>query len=123
VAPARGGRWLGRRLRLRLARWAVERVSSLEAADPAARLLAVDGPYSDLDNDGERHVIDEWRQHIAPFRNLEELSAAAGRSAAAAAELDEAVRTARRSGASWADIGRATAMSRQSANERWSNRL
>jgi hypothetical protein len=71
VAPARGGRWLGRRLRLRLARWAVERVSSLEAADPAARLLAVDGPYSDLDNDGERHVIDEWRQHIAPFRNLE----------------------------------------------------
>jgi len=68
-------------------------------------------------------VIDEWRRHIAPFQNLDEVSAAAGRSAAAAAELDEAVRTVRRSGASWADIGRATGMSRQSTNERWSSRL
>lgn len=101
------------------------RVSSGLAADPAARLLHVDGPHADLDedSDGQRQVIDEWRQHIAPFRNLEQLTAAAERSAAAATELDEAVRTARQSGASWADIGRATAMSRQSANERWSSRL
>ncbi len=94
-----------------------------QAADPAARLLAVDGPYADLDNDGERHVIEEWRRHIAPFQNLEQLTAAAGRSAAGAAALDEAVRTARRFGASWADIGRATGMSHQSANERWSSWL
>ena len=98
------------------------RVSSPQAADPAARLPAVDASYADLDDDAKRHVIDDWRRHIAPFQHLEQLTDAAGRSAAAAAELDDAVRTARRSGASWADIGRATAMSRPSANERWSNR-
>jgi hypothetical protein len=92
-------------------------------ADPAARLLATSGAYADLDEDDEALVIDEWRQHIAPWTAVEEVEEAAAAYAAAARDLDETVRTARRAGASWAAIGRATGMTRQSANERWTARV
>jgi hypothetical protein len=95
------------------------RVPSPDLADPGARLLATSGNFYDLDGPDEARVIDEWRSHIAPFTTIEVLEEAAARHAATRGELDEAVRAARAAGASWADIGRATGMTRQSANVRW----
>ncbi|PZU49470.1 MAG: hypothetical protein DI571_02350 [Arsenicicoccus sp.] len=91
--------------------------------DEDNRLIFQPGPYYDLDGAAEQPVIEEWRRHIAPWRSLEDLEEAAARQAAATRELDEAVRAAKAAGASWADIGRATGMTRQSANERWSSRV
>lgn len=91
--------------------------------DEDNRLIFQPGPYYDLDGNAERLVVDEWRRHIAPWRSLEDLAEAAARHATAVRELDDAVRAARAAGASWADVGRATGMSRQSANERWSSRV
>ena len=93
-----------------------------ELADPTARLLAVTGPWADLDAADEHLVITEWRRHIAGWQALEDVEEAAARHAAAARGLDEAVRTAVAAGASWSDIGRAAGMTGQSATERWSDR-
>lgn len=99
------------------------RVVSSAQADRARRLLAADVDWADLDQIDETLIIDEWRNHIAPWQSVEAVEDASAESRAAGERLDEAVRAARRSGASWADIGRATGMTRQSANERWSRLL
>ena len=93
-----------------------------ELADPAARRLAITGPWADLEAADENRVITEWRRHIAGWQALEDVEQAAARQAAAARALDEAVRAALAAGASWADIGRATGMTGRSATERWSAR-
>ena len=93
-----------------------------ELADPAARRLAVTGPWADLDAADEHRVMTEWRRHIAGWQALEEVEQAAARQAAAARALDEAVRAAVAAGASEADIGRATGVTGRSATERWSTR-
>ncbi|CCG05695.1 hypothetical protein [Blastococcus saxobsidens] len=100
--------------------WA--RVTAWELADPAARRLAVAGPWADLEAADETRVMREWRRHIAGWQALEDVEAAAARQAAAARALDEAVRAAVAAGASWADIGRATGLTGRSATERWSAR-
>jgi hypothetical protein len=88
--------------------------------DAAHRLIYQPGPYADLDGEAEGLVMEEWRRHVARWIALERVEAAAGAQTAATRELDEAVHEAKAAGASWADIGRATGMTRQSANERWS---
>ncbi|MDK3258948.1 hypothetical protein [Blastococcus capsensis] len=93
-----------------------------ELADPAARPLAVTGPWADLEVAEENRVRQEWRRHIAGWQALEDVEAAAARQAAAARALDQAVRTALTAGASWADISRATGRTGRSATERWSAR-
>lgn len=96
------------------------RVAAPDLADPDSRLLAVTGPWADLEDADETLVIDEWRRHIAPWKGLEAIEDAAAGHAAATRSLNEAVRAAKAAGASWADIGRAAGISRQSAHERWS---
>ena len=98
------------------------RVTEWELADPAARRLAVTGPWADLEAADETLVMTEWRRHIAGWQALEEVEATAARQAAAARALDEAVRAAVVTGASWADIGRVTGLTAGSATERWSVR-
>ncbi|SDY98130.1 hypothetical protein SAMN05661080_05193 [Modestobacter sp. DSM 44400] len=93
-----------------------------ELADPAARLLAVPGPWADLEAADENRVMQEWHGHIAGWQALEAVETAATRQAAAARALDVAVRAALAAGAPWADIGRATGLTGQSAAERWSAR-
>ena len=93
-----------------------------ELANPAARRLAVTGPWADLEAADENRVRQEWRRHIAGWQALEDVEAAAARQAAAARALDQAVHTALVAGASWADIGRAAGMTGRSATERWSAR-
>ena len=91
-------------------------------ADPAARRLAVTGPWADLEAADETRVMTEWRRHISGWQALEDVEEAAARQAAAARALDEAVRAAVGVGASWADIGRVTGLTTGSATERWSTR-
>lgn len=92
--------------------------------DGPKRLIHNPGEWpADLDSEAENAVIDEWREHIAPWRSVEMVEEAAERAGAAARALDDAVRTARASGASWADIGRAVGISRQSAHERWAGQV
>ncbi|MBN1095853.1 hypothetical protein JKP76_07310 [Blastococcus sp. TML/C7B] len=98
------------------------RATAWKLADPAARRLAVPGPWADLDTADEHRVITEWRRHIAGWQALEDVEQTAARHAAAARALDQAVRTAVAAGASWSDIGRATGMSSRSATQRWSAR-
>lgn len=90
--------------------------------DETHRLIFQPGGFYDLDNVAERVVIDEWREHIAPFKAVESVEEAAAKYGAAGRELDNAVAAARAAGASWADIGRAVGISRQSAHERWGGR-
>lgn len=98
------------------------RVPSADLADRSERLLAVPGKYFDLIEDDEALVFQEWLWHIGPAAAALEVEAAAGRLAAAVDGLDETVQAARTVGVSWADIGRATGMTRQSANQRWAAR-
>jgi hypothetical protein len=100
--------------------WA--RVPAGELADPAARRLAIPGPWADLEAADEQRIMAEWRRHIAAWQALEDIEQAAARQAAATRALDDAVRTAVTAGASWADIGRATGLSGPTATERWSTR-
>ena len=67
-------------------------------------------------------ALEAWQDHIAPLATLGRVRAAADLLAAARRDLDLAVMAARMHDppASWAAIGRATGMSRQAANERWS---
>lgn len=90
--------------------------------DPAARRLAVAGPWADLESTDETRVMAEWRRHIAGWQALEDVEATAARQAAAVRALDETVRATVEAGASWADIGRVTGLTARSALERWSAR-
>ena len=89
-------------------------------ADPAARRLAVTGPWAELEAADDHRVMAEWRRHIAGWQAFEDVEHAAARQAAAARALDEAVRAALAAGASWADIGRVTGLIGRSAAERCS---
>jgi hypothetical protein len=93
-----------------------------ELADPAARRLAVTGPWADLEAADENRVRQDWLRHIAGWQALEDVEAAAARQAAAARALNEVVHAALAAGASWADIGRVSGMTGRSAIERWSAR-
>lgn len=95
----------------------------MRATDGAARTRRGGADDSHQGSRLDQLVIEEWRRHIAPWRSLEELEEATARHAAAVRALDDAARAARDTGALWADIGRATGMTRQSANERWAPRL
>ena len=65
-------------------------------------------------------VADLWRsEHLFTAGTLDDVATAAEAVSAARARLDGAVAMARHGGANWADIGRATGMTRQSAQERW----
>ncbi len=65
-----------------------------------------------------------WRRmHLDPIDVDDEIRAAVTARRDADAQLDAAVAKARRLGRSWADIGVATGMTRQSANERWKDRM
>ncbi|WP_196222068.1 hypothetical protein [Gordonia sp. 135] len=65
-----------------------------------------------------------WRQeHLDPLDIDDEIRSAADARRDADARLDAAVAKARRLGRSWADIGAAAGMTRQSANERWKDRV
>ncbi|WP_208651529.1 hypothetical protein [Gordonia alkanivorans] len=65
-----------------------------------------------------------WRrEHLDPIDVVDEIRAAAEARRDADARLDAAVAKARRLGHSWADIGAAAGMTRQSANERWRDRV
>jgi hypothetical protein len=97
------------------------RVPAPTLADPKARLLAVTGDWADLEEDDETLVMDDWREHIAPWLHLEAVAAAADEVTAAAGRLTESVRSAVAAGATWADVGRAAGMTRQSAHERWAH--
>ncbi len=86
------------------------------------RIHAVDAGVRDVFHrkDVEAVVADLWRsEHLFTVGTLDDVAAAAAGVHAARACLDGAVAMARNGGASWADIGRATGMSRQSAQERW----
>lgn len=96
------------------------RVARQDQADAGARLVYSDDAF--LDDDVERPLLEEWQQHIAPFKAVESVEEAAAKYGAAGGELDEAVRAARAAGATWAAIGRAAGITRQSAQERWGNR-
>lgn len=85
-------------------------------------------PDTDLDVN-VRHEVAEaartvWqRQHLDPIDVADEIQAAADARRDADGRLDAAVAKARRLGRSWADIGAAAGMTRQSANERWKDRV
>ena len=65
-----------------------------------------------------------WRrEHLDPLDVDDEIRAAADARRDADTRLDAAVARARRLGRSWADIGAAAGMTRQSANERWRDRV
>lgn len=88
----------------------------------ARRVYAVDEDVVDVFHrqDVEAVVAGLWRsEHLFTAGTLADVSAAAEAVDAARARLDGAVAMARHGGANWADIGRATGMTRQSAQERW----
>lgn len=85
-------------------------------------------PDSDVDADDRPEVAEAaravWqRDHLDPLDVEAEIRAAADARREADARLDVAVARARRLGRSWADIGAAAGMTRQSANERWRDRV
>lgn len=87
------------------------------------KIHGVDALLDLLDDQAERAVLEDWREHIRPWIALEEATELAERQAAVSRELDTAVATARAGGATWADIGRAVGITRQSARERWATKL
>lgn len=94
-------------------------------ADRASRVIYMGrtAPWADLDDDAENAVIDQWRAHIRPWKDLEDVSDLAERYAETGRELDAAVASARSGGATWADVGRAVGITRQSARERWATKI
>ena len=86
------------------------------------RLYATDEDvaYASAREDVDEAVLSLWRtEHVFATDALSEVEAASAAAAAARHRLDAAVTFARHGGASWAAIGRATGMTRQSAQERW----
>lgn len=106
------------------AQWA--RVPSASLEDLARH--RVFAPDTDVHAD-ERPEVEAaaqvvWRRmHLDPIDVDDEIRAAVTARRDADAQLDAAVAEARRLGRSWADIGVATGMTRQSANERWKDRM
>ena len=85
-------------------------------------------PDTDLDVNVRHEVAKAaramWqREHLDPIDVADEIQAAAQARRDADARLDAAVAKARRLGRSWAEIGAAAGMTRQSANERWKDRM
>ncbi|MBN0975100.1 MULTISPECIES: hypothetical protein [Gordonia] len=104
--------------------WA--RVPSASLEDLARH--RVFAPDSDVHADERPEVAEAaravWqREHLDPIDVDGEIRAAADARRDADARLDAAVAKARRLGRSWADIGAAAGMTRQSANERWKDRV
>ena len=93
-----------------------------ELADPAARRLAVTGPWADLEAADEHRAMAEWRRHIAGWQAPWKTSRRPPPGRPPPRALDEAVRAALAVGASWADIGRVTGVTGRWATERWSTR-
>lgn len=105
-------------------RWA--RVPSASLEDLARH--RVFAPDTDVHADERPEVAEAaravWqRDHLDPIDVDDEIRAAADARRNADAQLDAAVAKARRLGRSWADIGTAAGMTRQSANERWRDRV
>lgn len=101
-----------------------ERVTSSSAADFNRRrdYVSLDG-FADASQKVEDAIHDEWKAHIAPSEAVAGVEAAAREYNQAGRRLDKTVAAAKTAGASWADIGRAVGISRQSAHERWAERL
>jgi len=100
----------------------ITRVASLDDVDVAARRIY--SPNSHLPEELEDDlVLPQWRAHVEPVDLVLAVAEAHHAHQRAAAVLDEAVAAARAAGTSWGDIGRATGMTRQSANERWARRV
>lgn len=103
------------------------RVPSASLEDLARqRVFATDANVSDDHHRPEVSAAAQavWlRDHLDPVAIDDEVRAAAGARREAELRLDAAVARARRLGRSWADIGAAAGMTRQSANERWKDRV
>ena len=100
----------------------IARVASLDDVDVAARKIY--SPNSHLPEGLEDDlVLPQWQAHVAPEDLAVEASRAHREYVRAGQALDQAVAAMRAAGASWGDVGRATGMTRQSANERWAKRL
>ena len=99
------------------------RVPSPSLQNLNARKLYADD--ADVAYVGEDVAVSEavhalWKsEHVFGIDALGEVEAAATALGTAKQRLDTAVMMARSSGSSWAAIGRATSMTRQSAQERW----
>ncbi len=88
----------------------------------ARRVFAADDDvvYVSEREDVRAAAVGLWRsEHAFGIDALTEVEAASAAVSQAKLRLDAAVALARNSDASWADIGRATGMTRQSAQERW----
>lgn len=86
------------------------------------RIFAADEdvPFVAERDDVEKVSYELWRsEHTFNVDALGELESAAESLSQAKLRVEAAVVLARHSGASWAAIGRATGMTRQSAQERW----
>jgi hypothetical protein len=101
-----------------------ERVMSPAAADFGRRrdFVPLDG-FADASRKVEDAISEEWKAHIAPSDSIVGVEVAAREYNQAGHRLDKTVAAAKAAGASWADIGRAVGISRQSAHERWTDKL
>lgn len=62
----------------------------------------------------------EWGAHVAPFAALTDLEQLVDQHRDVESRIIDAVRLARAGGASWAQVGRAAGLSKQGAQQRWS---
>ena len=101
-----------------------ERVTTPAAADFSRRrdYVAPD-EFANASSEVEDAIQDEWTAHIAPLEAILGVEAAAREYSQAGHRLDKTVAAAKAAGASWADIGGAVGISRQSAHERWAEKL
>lgn len=109
--------------------WRGQYFDRVRAQDRAAR-IAFEGEVGSADLEDspiapewvEDAVFVEWRSHIGPVEELEELASASRAVADASRRLDEAVSRARQAGASWSAIGPRVGLTRQAAHARWAGR-
>ncbi|MBF5083747.1 hypothetical protein [Quadrisphaera sp. INWT6] len=108
--------------------WRGEAVT--RAGTPEAAAAAGPGARTAYSKDGwlpedleEELIYPQWEAHVAPLDLAAAVSRAHREHVRAGQVLDEAVAAMRAAGASWGDVGRATGMTRQSANERWARRV
>lgn len=81
-------------------------------------------PYwlSDDDDDDEHElVMRRWERHMAPLVAVGKVWEADDAARDAADELRQAVKDARTAGASWSDLGRALGVTKQAAQQRFSD--
>jgi hypothetical protein len=101
-----------------------ERVSSPADADFSRRReYLAPNEFAHASSKVEDAIHDEWKTHLAPLEAVAGVKAAAREYSQAGQRLDKTVAAAKAAGASWADIGRAVGISRQSAHERWADKL